>query len=103
MAQWLRDVSVGEWYETDGEPFEIVGLDSKGEIVLVQHFDGTLEEFDFDTWTELNARPTAPPEDYSGALDIEKADYGLEPDEPFSPDTHGSIDDLLDSRFGDRY
>lgn len=72
MAQWLRELTVGEWYKTDSEPFEIVGLDSKAEIVLVQHFDGTLEEFDFDTWMELAARPCAPPEDYSGALDFER-------------------------------
>ncbi|MGH8457577.1 MAG: DUF6763 family protein, partial [Stenotrophobium sp.] len=50
MAEWLREVSVGEWYQTDGEPFEIVGVDAKAEVVLVQHFDGTLEEFDFDSW-----------------------------------------------------
>lgn len=76
MAQWLRELSVGEWYQTGTEPFEIVGLDLKAEIVLVQHFDGTLEEYDFDTWMELNARPCAPPEDYSGALDLDRVnDY----------------------------
>lgn len=75
MAEWLGDVSVGEWYRADGEPFEIVGVDPKAEIVLVQYFDGTLEEIDFDVWTGLQARPTAPPEDYSGALDIERNDY----------------------------
>jgi hypothetical protein len=75
-------MSVGEWYKTDGEPFEIVGLDSKAEIVLVQHFDGTLEEVDFDTWMELAARPCAPPEDYSGAMDMDKGDYGDLVEEP---------------------
>lgn len=103
MAQWLQDMSVGEWYRTDGEPFEIVGIDIKAELVLVQHFDGTLEEFDFDTWVELNACQTAPPEDYSGALDLEKADYGVDADEPFDPGVHGTLDDLLDTRFSDRY
>lgn len=78
MAEWLRDMSVGQWFQTDGEPFEIVGLDTAAEIVLVQHFDGTLEEIDFETWVDLNAQPCAPPEDYSGALDIGRDDYGLE-------------------------
>lgn len=78
MAEWLGEVSVGAWYQAGGEPFEIVGLDPKTEIVLVQHFDGTLEELDFDAWAELAARPCAPPEDYSGALDIERDDYGLD-------------------------
>jgi hypothetical protein len=43
----------------------------------VQHFDATLEEFDFESWMELGARPSAPPEDWSGAMDVEKNDVGL--------------------------
>jgi hypothetical protein len=78
MAEWLQDPSVGQWFRTDDEPFEIVGVDVQAEVVLVQHYDGTLEEFDFDNWLELSAQPCAPPEDYSGALDIEPDDYGLE-------------------------
>lgn len=80
MAEWLRDMSVGQWFQTDAEPFEIVGVDAATEIVLIQHFDGTLEELDFDAWGELRARPCAPPEDYSGALDIGKDDCGIESD-----------------------
>ena len=76
MAEWLREMSVGQWFQADAEPFEIVGLDVTAEVVLVQHFDGTLEEVDFDAWSELAARPCAPPEDYSGALDIGRDDYG---------------------------
>lgn len=75
MAQWLSELSVGQWFETAGEPFEIVGIDIDSEMVLVQHYDGTLEDFDFDAWAALAARPCAPPEDYSGALDIEPLDY----------------------------
>lgn len=74
MAEWLREMSVGEWFEAGGEPFEIIGVDAGGGVVLVQHFDGSLEEFDFDSWLELNARPCPPPEDISGALDLERDD-----------------------------
>ncbi|MDP3858976.1 MAG: hypothetical protein Q8Q73_14565 [Stagnimonas sp.] len=77
MAEWLREVSVGNWYEAHGEAFEIVGVDTKTEIVLVQHYDGSLDEFDFDSWSELEARPCAPPEDPSGAIDAEREDFGL--------------------------
>src|SRR5579885_511079 len=97
MAQWLRDVSVGEWYEAGGDQFEIVGIDSKAEIVLIQHFDGTLEEFDFDTWVELAARPIPPPEDYSGALDLDKNDYVFEPEESLVHPGANPLD-LLDQR-----
>jgi hypothetical protein len=95
MAEWLRELTVGEWYKTDAEPFEIVGLDTKAEIVLVQHFDGTLEEVDFDAWMELSARPCAPPEDYSGALDLDKTDYGGI-DEAAGPGRSDNPLDLLD-------
>ncbi len=79
MAEWLRDVSVGEWFEAGHEPFEIVGIDAKAGVVLVQHFDGSLEEFDFDSWLELSARPCAAPEDVSGALDLDTADDDFGP------------------------
>lgn len=77
MAQWLREFSVGDWYEADGQMFEIVGIDIKSELVLIQHYDGALDEISFDSWTELSARPTAPPEDLSGALDAEGEDFGF--------------------------
>ncbi|TAJ54948.1 MAG: hypothetical protein EPN60_05690 [Nevskiaceae bacterium] len=78
MAEWLREVSVGDWYASGGERFEIVGVDTKAEIVLVQYYDGALDEYDFDSWAELEARPCAPPEDLSGALDAQREDFGLE-------------------------
>lgn len=76
MAEWLGDLTVGQWFEADGEPFEVIGIDAQAELVLVQHYDGTLEDYDFETWMALAVRPCAPPEDYSGALDIERDDYG---------------------------
>lgn len=97
MAEWLGDVSVGEWYRAEGEPFEIVGLDPKAEIVLVQYFDGTLEEIDFDVWTGMQARPVPPPEDYSGALDIERDDYGVDINEGGSERWDNPMD-LIESR-----
>jgi hypothetical protein len=78
MAEWLNDMSIGRWYQADGDPFEVVGIDTATEVVLVQHFDGTLEEFDFDSWVELAARPCAPPEDLRGAFDTDRDDFGLE-------------------------
>ena len=98
MAEWLREVSVGEWYQTAGEPFEIVGIDAKAEIVLVQYFDGTLEEYDFDSWGELSARPCAPPEDYSGAMDMEREDFAADDDGSGSGRWDNPLD-LLDTRY----
>ena len=98
MAEWLREMSVGEWYEAGGTAFEIVGIDTKAEVVLVQSFDGTLEEYDFDSWLELAARPTAPPEDYSGAIDIDREDYVEEADNGVRSGRWDNPLDLLDTR-----
>jgi hypothetical protein len=100
MADWLRGMTVGDWYQssvTGGEAFELVAVDVQNEVVLVQHFDGTLEEFDFDAWMELGARPAAPPEDWSGAMDVDKRD-GV-PDEGLSGSGRWEDPlDLLDQR-----
>ena len=94
MADWLRGMAVGDWYQAASlgdEPFEVVAVDVENEVVLVQHFDCTLEEFDFDSWMELGARPSPPPEDWSGALDVDKRDvtFGNE-------DSGGRWEDPLD-------
>jgi len=81
MAQWLREVSIGDWFMPNvcehDQPFEIVGIDLKAEIVLVQFADGAVDEFDFDSWAELEARPCAPPNDLAGVLDTEPEDFGF--------------------------
>lgn len=101
MAEWLREMSVGEWFTTGDEPFEIVGVDVKAGIVLVQHFDGALEEFDFDSWLELSARPCAPPEDYSGALDLDRDDLDYSDGHDGERLDGDSAFDRLSARFDD--
>lgn len=46
----------------------------------------------------MSARPCPPPEDYSGALDIEKQDYGLDSESDGGPGRWDNPLDLLDSR-----
>jgi hypothetical protein len=73
---------VGAWYrDAAGELFEVVALDEDDGTVEVQHYDGTIEEYDLDAWFDSQIAVAAPPEDYSGSLDIEREDYGLELDE----------------------
>ena len=99
MADWLREMKVGDWYQaSDGshpEPFELVAVDVENESVLVQHYDGTLEEYDFDSWMELGARPAAPPEDWSGAMDVDRRDASTD---DLSGDRWEDPLDLLDQR-----
>jgi hypothetical protein len=69
----------GDWYQNiSGENFEIVALDDDEATLEIQYFDGAVEEVDFDSWHELEIAPIEPPEDWSGSMDIERADYGVD-------------------------
>jgi hypothetical protein len=70
---------IGDWYKTEaGDNFEIVAVDEDDETVEIQYFDGTVEELDMDTWYDLNVDAIEPPEDWSGSMDIQRADYGVD-------------------------
>lgn len=70
---------VGEWYrDLHGDIFEVVAVDEEDGTVEVQHFDGTLEEWDLADWRQSPLQAADPPEDWSGSLDIEREDYGVD-------------------------
>jgi hypothetical protein len=96
MQAQPHTVVVGQWYRAGEEPpFEVVAVDVDQETIEIQHFDGTVEEVDFDSWTEIAAQPSAPPEDWSGAMDLEREDYGIEP-ESLRTDTRSNPLDQID-------
>ncbi|MBI3171210.1 MAG: hypothetical protein HYZ32_01285 [Hydrocarboniphaga effusa] len=101
MADWLREMKVGDWYQaSDGsraDPFELVAVDVQNESVLVQHYDGTLEEYDFDSWMELGAKPVSAPEDWTGAMDMDRGDSATDNDLSSPPRWEDPLD-LLDQR-----
>jgi hypothetical protein len=67
---------VGDWYRRmGGELFEVVAIDRDDGTVEVQHFDGTLEEFDLESWVEQEFEEAQAPEDWSGSVDVEPEDY----------------------------
>ncbi|MGH8371215.1 MAG: DUF6763 family protein [Gammaproteobacteria bacterium] len=77
---------VGEWYvDPQGITFEVVAVDEADGTIEVQYFDGTVTEYDADAWPEMNLRQIDPPEDWSGSLDMEREDYGVELDEESHP------------------
>ena len=70
---------VGAWYkDAAGELFKVVALDEDDATIEIQHFDGTVEELDMDAWFDAEIALASPPEDYSGSLDIEREDYGVD-------------------------
>ncbi|WJW75837.1 hypothetical protein QVG61_01745 [Thiohalobacter sp. IOR34] len=87
---------IGDWYRTpSGDNFEIVAYDEDDETLEIQYFDGTVEELDMDSWRELDIDAIEPPEDWSGSLDIERDDYGVDLD-LHSNDARGNPLDSFD-------
>lgn len=79
MSNNNRQARIGDWYRSiNGDRFEIVALDEDEDTLEIQHFDGAIEELDFDTWREMEVGPIEPPEDWSGSFDIERDDYGVD-------------------------
>lgn len=70
---------IGSWYkDITGAVFEVVAIDNDDNTIEVQHFDGSVEELDLDSWWETPMVTVEPPEDWSGSLDIEREDYGVD-------------------------
>ena len=87
--------TVGEWYESmEGDTLEVVAFDPDEETVEVQFYDGTIEEYDLDTWGELDLAPAEPPEDWSGSLDLQRDDYGVDLDRPAGEHRVSPLDGL---------
>jgi hypothetical protein len=67
---------VGDWYRSiNGTLLEVVAIDADEGTIEVQHFDGTVEEFDLESWTEQELVKAQPPEDWTGSVDVEPEDY----------------------------
>jgi hypothetical protein len=74
---------IGAWYRlASGETFEVVAWDPEEQTIEVQYYDGAIEEYDFESWGELDLQPAEPPEDWSGSLDVTGEDYGVDLDRP---------------------
>lgn len=70
---------IGDWYSgLDGRLLEIVAIDGDEGTIEVQHFDGTVEEYELDSWDEQDLARTQPPEDWTGSVDVEPEDYESE-------------------------
>ena len=70
---------IGTWYRAPGGAlFEVVAVDEDDSTIEVQHFDGTVEEFEMDAWLDAALEVAEAPEDWSGSLDIVREDYGVD-------------------------
>lgn len=70
---------ISQWYRhlDKGQQFYVTAIDDEEGTVDIQHFDGDVEEMDFDDWNEMDLETIAPPEDWTGPVDdIERDDLG---------------------------
>ena len=87
---------IGDWYQAiNGDKFEIVALDEDESTLEIQHYDGAIEEIDFESWEEMELASIEPPEDWSGSYDLERDDYGVDL-ELTGPNDHMNPFDELD-------
>lgn len=67
---------IGAWFRRpNGTLFEVVAVDEDDGTIEVQHFDGTIGEFDIDNWVRMLLVETSAPEDWSGSVDMDPEDY----------------------------
>jgi hypothetical protein len=61
---------IGEWYARADrpQPFQVVAVDEDEETIDIEYFDGTVDEWPFSHWQELDIQLTGAPPDASGAL-----------------------------------
>ncbi len=65
-----------DWYKNgEGNSFRVVAIDEGDGSIDVQYFDGDIEEFDRDTWYQMDLETIQQPSDWSGPFD------DLEPDD----------------------
>jgi len=96
-----EQVRIGDWYQRPGnDSFEVVAMDEAAGTAEIQYFDGAIEEIDLESWDEQMFVAAAPPEDWSGSMDVQREDYGLDFDErgPGGWENSNPLDSL-DSQF----
>ncbi|MEO1595780.1 MAG: DUF6763 family protein [Pseudomonadota bacterium] len=66
---------VGRWYRRpDRGLFEVVAVDEAANTIEIQYFDGTVAEIDAENWGRMIIQAVAAPEDWSGAMDVNRED-----------------------------
>lgn len=86
---------IGKWYKTkSGESFEVVAFDDDEGCIEIQYYDGAIEEMDLDSWDAQTLKIVEPPEDWSGSLDIEREDYGVDLESNTHLDWQNPLDEL---------
>lgn len=98
------DPIVSNWYQhfDKGQKFRVVALDDIKAMIEIQYFDGDLDEIDQDDWYLLDIEPIAPPENWTGALDIaEQDDLGTSVTDTTNEDWSAHLKEIKTARRDD--
>jgi len=88
---------IGKWFRQSNDSiFEVVAVDEEDGTIEVQYFDATVEEFDLDSWAELFPVEIDPPEDWSGAVDMDPEDFVGRKEGDMPPGYHDPLESLDD-------
>lgn len=78
--------SIGKWFRrSNGTLLEVVATDEDDNTVEFQLFDGTIGEMDIDAWANQRLIEVAPPEDWSGSVDMDPEDFMGKHDDQIPP------------------
>ena len=97
MTTALKPV-VSQWYRhrDKGQQFYVTALDEEEGTVETQHFDGDVEEMDFDDWHQLSIETIEPPEDWTGPVDnIARDDLGYSETDMTSEDWQEPLEEKV--------
>ena len=71
-----------------------LAFDEDDGCIEIQYYDGTVEEQDMEYWESQSLKPTEQPEDWSGSLDIERDDYGVDLESNAHLDLKNPLDEI---------
>ena len=67
---------IGRWFRRpNGSLFEVVAVDETDGTIEIQHFDGTIDEVELESWPDLLLIEVSAPDDWSGSVDMDPDDY----------------------------
>ncbi|MEJ2127783.1 MAG: hypothetical protein P8X81_02945 [Woeseiaceae bacterium] len=67
---------IGKWFRRpDGTLLEVVAVDESADTIEIQMFDGTIDEFEIESWRDQLLIEVQAPEDWTGPMDMDPDDY----------------------------
>lgn len=88
---------IGKWFRhRNGSIFEVVAVDEDDGTIEVQYFDGTVEEYELESWADHFPVEIGPPEDWSGSVDMDPDDFVGRREGDMPPGYHDPFEFLED-------